>query len=432
MERRESLALSRTYTLAVTCPVRMANNNWQKVKDTFHEALRIEPADRDRFLDEACAGDIEFRIEVESLLISFAHAESFLEEPLIDAVRTDPWQLSDGQKISHYRIVSPIASGGMGEVYLANDDQLNRQVALKVLPQGLLQDKERLRRFQREANVVSALNHPNILTIFEFGNDDGTHFMASEFVRGDTLRDRLADGPLELSEALEIAVQIASALRAAHEAGVVHRDIKPENVMIRDDGYVKVLDFGLAKLTERTESGSRAEATFLSRPGIILGTVTYMSPEQTRGNGGIDARSDFFSFGVVLFEMLTGRVPFTGESKADVLAAIIQLTPQPVSYYRKSLPAGVDKVVARCLEKHRGDRYQTAADLISDLKVLSKQTEPSVHPQENAGTTTEMSAAGDGQADGRFGENAYWKILLAAGAALIALALLAGAFLYLI
>src|SRR5688500_9892425 len=362
----------------------MPRKNWQQVKDTFHEALRIDPALRDRFLDEACAGDIDLRIEVESLLISFTDAKSFLEEPVVGDVRAVPWQLTDGQKISHYRIVAPIASGGMGEVYLADDEQLNRQVALKVLPQGLLEDKERLRRFQREANVVSALNHPNILTIFEFGTDGGMHFLASEFVKGETLRDRLGAGPLELTDALEIAVQIASALKGAHEAGVVHRDIKPENVMIRDDGYVKVLDFGLAKLTEQTKGESEAKTKFLSRPGLILGTVTYMSPEQTRGTGAIDARSDLFSFGVVLFEMLTGRVPFAGETKADVLAEIIQLTPKPVSSYKNSLPAEIDRIVAKCLEKDRGDRYQHAADLRSDLRLLLKRSDSAASLRTNA------------------------------------------------
>ena len=358
----------------------MPRKNWQQVKDIFHEALRVDPDLRNRFLDDACGGDIDLRIEVESLLISFTDAKSFLEEPVVGEARAEPWQLRDGQKISHYQVVSPIASGGMGEVYLAHDEQLNRQVALKVLPQDLLKNKERLRRFQREANVVSALNHPNILTIFEFGTDGGMHFLASEFVKGKTLRERLEAGPLELAEALEIAIQIASALKGAHEAGVVHRDIKPENVMIRDDGYVKVLDFGLAKLTERTESESRPEVQLVSRPGLILGTAAYMSPEQARGTGNIDSRSDFFGFGVVLYEMLSGRVPFAGETKADVIAEIIQLTPKPVSFFRHSLPGGIDHIISKCLEKDRADRYQSAGPLMADLKLLLKQNETAGSP----------------------------------------------------
>ena len=249
-------------------------------------------------------GDIAFRIEVESLLISLTEAKNFLEQPVIGEKPKSAWQLENGQTISHYRIVSPIASGGMGEVYLAEDEQLRRNVALKVLPEDLLENRERLRRFQREAHVVSALNHPNILTIFEFGTVDDIHFMASEFVKGETLRTRLNNGRLLLHDTLEIAIQIASALKAAHEAGVVHRDIKPENVMIRDDGYVKVLDFGLAKLAAQpTGNLETSTQKILSKPGVIMGTVTYMSPEQARARH-IDARSDLFSFGVVLFEML--------------------------------------------------------------------------------------------------------------------------------
>src|SRR5688500_16942504 len=307
----------------------MPRKNWQQVKDTFHEALRIDPALRDRFLDEACAGDIDLRIEVESLLISFTDAKSFLEEPVVGDVRAVPWQLTDGQKISHYRIVAPIASGGMGEVYLADDEQLNRQVALKVLPQGLLEDKERLRRFQREANVVSALNHPNILTIYEFGSDGGMHFLASEFVKGETLRDRLEAGPLELTDALEIAVQIASALKGAHEAGVVHRDIKPENVMIRDDGYVKVLDFGIAQLSGM-ESPKHEDDSRLTRPGMVVGTMRYMSPEQATA-AEITPASDIFSLGIVLYEMATGRHPFDASSDMGVLSSIILREASPAS-----------------------------------------------------------------------------------------------------
>ncbi len=387
----------------------MARKNWQQVKSTFHDALRLESDDRDRFLEAACDGDIEFRIEVESLLISLKEAKSFLEEPVISELAEPSWQLAEGRKLSHYRIISPIASGGMGEVYLAEDEQLNRKVALKVLPADLLENKERLRRFQREANVVSALNHPNILTIFEFGADNGIHFLASEFVKGDTLRSRLVGGPFDLPDALDIAVQMASALKAAHDAGVVHRDIKPENVMVRDDGYVKILDFGLAKLAERTFSASNHEAQFLSRPGVILGTVTYMSPEQARATS-IDARSDFFSFGVVLFEMLTGSVPFAGETKTDVIAAILQLTPRTARSYDSSLPQEVDRIIGKCLEKDRGERYQTAEELITDLKQLSKRSEsgnaPALLPTElpaeideeqmtgSAGTTVSFNMRG--------------------------------------
>jgi len=348
----------------------MSAKNWQQVKDTFHEALRRESGERDRFLDKACDGDIDFRIEVESLLVSLNEAKNFLEQPVIGEPPRPKagFQLKEGQAISHYRIISPIASGGMGEVYLAEDEQLRRSAAIKVLPARLLNSKERLSRFQREAQVVSALNHPNILTVFEFGAQDDIKFLASEFVRGETLRARLERSRLTVNESLDIATQMASALKAAHEAGVVHRDIKPENVMIREDGYVKVLDFGLAKLTEQPVSDSSPETqTFLSWPGVIMGTVTYMSPEQARARS-IDARSDLFSFGVVLFEMLSGRVPFKGDTTADVIAEIIQTTPPQVSRHNDLVPDEMDRIVAKCLEKEREERYQTAADLLADLK----------------------------------------------------------------
>ncbi|MBA2334822.1 MAG: protein kinase, partial [Blastocatellia bacterium] len=268
------------------------------------------------------------------------------------------------------------ASGGMGEVYLAEDVKLRRRVALKILPEDMFADKSRLLRFEREADVVSALNHPNILTIFEFGWESNIHLLASEFVKGETLRSRIGSSNLRLPETLDIAIQIASALHAAHQAGVVHRDIKPENIMIRDDGYVKVLDFGLAKLTEGITSGSDDETRrILSRPGVIMGTVTYMSPEQTRAKT-IDARSDLFSLGVVLYEMLAGRVPFKGETTTDVIAEIIQKNPPPVRRFMDDdAPAELDRIIGKTLEKNREERYQTAADLLIDLKHLQKKLE---------------------------------------------------------
>src|SRR5688572_24447086 len=290
---------------------------WKRVKDLFHEALRREPAERDAYLEECCTGDPHLRIEVESLLISFKEAETFLEEPILLASSDHvvEWQFSKGTLVSHYRIVEPIGAGGMAEVYLAEDEKLHRQVAVKVLPSEVLQDVDRLRRFKREALAVSALNHPNILTIFEFDSVNGINLLASEYVKGKTLREKLREGSLEVGDAMDLAIQIASALETAHCAGVIHRDIKPENIMIRDDGYVKVLDFGLAKLTgdlRDKETGSMHAQAF-SMPGMIMGTVTYMSPEQAR-SAPIDARSDIFSWGIVLFEMLTGRVPFDGDT----------------------------------------------------------------------------------------------------------------------
>lgn len=354
----------------------MAGKNWQRVKETFHQALRLDEGERDHFLDEECGGDIDFRIEVESLLISFADANQFLEHPIVgDFDRKDNWRLADGHVISHYRILSPIASGGMGEVYLAEDTQLSRRVAVKLLPSRLSENHDRLRRFEHEARVVSALNHPNILTIFEFGNDEGMHFLAAEFVSGETLRERLSSGRIGLADAVDIATQIVSALKAAHEAGVVHRDIKPENIMIRDDGIVKVLDFGLAKLTEKSsQNAGEAQVQFFSHPGLILGTAAYMSPEQARAVS-IDHRSDIFSLGIVLYEMIAGKPPFSGETATDVIAAMIQADPPHIKAVVPSVPDQLDAIIARALEKDRNHRYGSAAEMLTDLKKISQSDE---------------------------------------------------------
>ena len=297
----------------------MSAKNWQQVKDTFHEALRRESGERDRFLDKACDGDIDFRIEVESLLVSLNEAKNFLEQPVIGEPPRPKagFQLKEGQAISHYRIISPIASGGMGEVYLAEDEQLRRSAAIKVLPARLLNSKERLSRFQREAQVVSALNHPNILTVFEFGAQDDIKFLASEFVRGETLRARLERSRLTVNESLDIATQMASALKAAHEAGVVHRDIKPENVMIREDGYVKVLDFGLAKLTEQPVSDSSPETqTFLSWPGVIMDEYMSASDLIVGKPGGLTT-SEALAKGLVF--VIANPIPGQEERNSDHL-----------------------------------------------------------------------------------------------------------------
>jgi len=368
----------------------MPSRDWKQVKEIFHEALRQEPDERDAFLEKTCGGDIELRIEVESLLISLNEAKSFLETPLVktSAGSYNKWQLKDGDEISHYRIVEPIGAGGMGEVFLAEDKKLRRQVALKLLPRSMVADRERLRRFQREALAVSALNHPNILTIFEFDSTEGKHFLASEFVNGETLRARLKRERPQIADALEIATQIASALQAAHKAGVIHRDIKPENVMIREDGIVKVLDFGLAKMTTESTVSLESRTQFLSNPGMLMGTASYMSPEQLRIQQ-IDKRSDIFSFGVVLYEMLSGKQPFTGDTNTDVIAAIIQREPETLFLRGSGLPPEIETLVNKCLEKERTDRYQTADELLTDLKSLRKQIEAEPPPLPSEPTSTD-------------------------------------------
>ena len=294
----------------------MKAERWEKVIDLFQSALERAPEGRAAFLDETCHDDQDMRRELESLLISHERAENFIEVPAFEVApelaTTDSSDALIGKLISHYRIESLIGIGGMGEVYLARDEGLGRKAALKLLPDSLTIDETQLGRFKNEARTASALNHPNILTVYEIGAEGNVQFIATEFIEGVTLRASLTSGRMNPHAALEIAVQVASALAAAHDAGVVHRDIKPENIMLRPDGYAKVLDFGIAKLTERPAlDDHRVETTALlqTRRGLVLGTAHYMSPEQARGQK-VDARSDIWSVGVVLYEMVAGSPPF--------------------------------------------------------------------------------------------------------------------------
>jgi eukaryotic-like serine/threonine-protein kinase len=279
-----------------------------------------------------------------------------------------------------YEIRSQIGAGGMGEVYLAEDTRLRRKIALKVLPESLAQDIARLRRFEREAFAASALNHPNILTVYEFGVEGETHFIASEYVDGETLHARMQRAPLSLNEALDIAVQAAQALAAAHEAKITHRDVKPENIMVRRDGYVKVLDFGLAKLSEHdipstsADSECPTEVMLRTEAGTVFGTVPYMSPEQARGLP-LDARTDVWSLGVVIYEMLTGHRPFSGETQTDIIVSVISREPPPISSYERDIPAGLEWIVSKALSKDVAGRYPTAAELRLDLEKIRKQIE---------------------------------------------------------
>ncbi|HYT50160.1 MAG TPA: serine/threonine-protein kinase, partial [Pyrinomonadaceae bacterium] len=281
--------------------------------------------------------------------------------------------------ISRYRIIEKLGSGGMGEVYLAEDTRLGRKVALKLLAEGLTKNRDRLSRFDQEAYAASALNHPNILTIYEMGDEGGRHYIATEFVDGVTLRKRLGGPPLELTEVLDIAIQIAGALEEAHAAGIVHRDIKPENVMIRRNGHVKVLDFGLAKLTEtptsdETDTEAVTRALVQTDAGMVLGTSQYMSPEQARGKP-VDARTDIWSLGVVLYEMAAGRAPFSGETKTDVIVAIAKTEPTPLARFAPNVPSEFEWIVSKALRKDVDERYQTVKELESDLKKLKQRIE---------------------------------------------------------
>jgi eukaryotic-like serine/threonine-protein kinase len=281
--------------------------------------------------------------------------------------------------LGRYRILSRIGAGGMGEVYLAQDTTLDRRVALKILSEDLALDTERMRRFVQEAKSASALNHPNIITIYEIRNTDNRHFIASEFIDGETLHTRLNRGPMSLNAVLDAAIQIASALQAAHEANIIHRDIKPENVMIRPDGLIKLLDFGIAKVTEPITSWSHeAEiATTLrggTSPGMIIGTAAYMSPEQARGKA-IDTRTDIFSFGVLLYEMLTGKKPFEGETPMDVIGAILGSEPEPIGDLLEDVSPDIERIINKLLRKDRDERYQTVKDVLIDLRDVRKEME---------------------------------------------------------
>ncbi|MGH9846225.1 MAG: protein kinase domain-containing protein, partial [Blastocatellia bacterium] len=291
-----------------------------------------------------------------------------------------------GQTLSHYRILEKLGAGGMGEVYLAEDDRLGRKLALKVLPEQFMQDAERVKRFEQEARAASALNHPNIITIYDIGHAGNLHYLATEFIEGETLRSRMDARRLTVDEAMEIALQTAAALQAAHNAGIAHRDIKPENIMLRPDGYVKVLDFGLAKLTEQTSSDAQdleapTRSLFETHPGLVIGTVAYMSPEQARGQR-VDGRTDIFSLGIVLYEMISGQRPFGGLTVSDMIASLLTAAPARLSEHLPAAPIELEQIINRMLAKNRDERFQTAQEVIAALKRVKSRREPGADPGE--------------------------------------------------
>jgi two-component system LytT family response regulator len=278
--------------------------------------------------------------------------------------------LTAGSNIAHYRVISRLGEGGMGAVYLADDTRLGRRVALNVLPANVAADPERMHRFVQEAKLASALTHPNVAYIYEIGDDAGLRFLAMEYVEGEALSARLARGPLALSELLSVAIQVADALDDAHSKGIIHRDIKPSNLMLTPRGYVKVLDFGLAKL-QKVEN--RDETQVMTSAGVVMGTVAYMSPEQALGRD-MDHRTDLFSLGVVLYEMATARLPFPGATPSETMARILNAQPEAMARFNYELPEALDRVVRKCLEKDRERRYQSARELQVDLKSLERDT----------------------------------------------------------
>jgi eukaryotic-like serine/threonine-protein kinase len=355
----------------------------QTIEEIYRAALDQEPNQIGAFLGTACEGDELLRRKVEALLASRQRAGSFIETSAVGlATRIIENRQADslvGRTIGHYKISTRIGTGGMGEVYLATDMTAGRKAALKLLPMRFTGDAERLKRFQQEAHAVVGLNHPNILTVYEIGEDHSTHYIASELIEGETLRQRLMRGRMEVGEAIDVAIQVASALAAAHETGIVHRDIKPENIMLRPDGYVKVLDFGIAKLAESTfaeATADEAESVTLAGTnlGSILGTVRYMSPEQARG-AQVDKRTDVWSLGVVLYEMVTGHPPFTGETPGEVMTSILEKEPPPLTNYVTHTPAELQQIISRTLRKEREERYQSAHELLGALQSLRRSME---------------------------------------------------------
>jgi len=355
---------------------------WQRVKEVFEGALERHGAERETFLDRECGDQSDVRKEVESLLRSYEVAGSFMESPAVaqaaDSLAGAEQKLTAGQRVKHYQIVNLIGEGGMGEVYLATDTILGRRVALKVLPAFVSKDSDRLRRFTQEARAASRLTHPNVCVVHEIGEtDDGRPFIAMEYLEGVTLRQRMRSQSMKLGDVLDVAIQIADALTAAHEAGIVHRDIKPENIVIRPEGYVKILDFGLAKLTERHKGAIHATMSTLlfdSSPGTVIGTAAYMSPEQARGIP-VDERTDIWGLGVVLYEMASGNPPFTGETATDVVVAIVERDQPPISRYVEGTPPELERIVKKALRKDRNERYQIVKEMAIDLRSLRRELE---------------------------------------------------------
>ncbi|MET0753120.1 MAG: protein kinase, partial [Pyrinomonadaceae bacterium] len=355
----------------------MKENNWEQVKDIFQAVIERAPPEREQFLSAACRSDANLYNEIRELLDYYEEDDSFLDRAAIGQVAelfsASREKIKPGENLGRYKIKSTLGAGGMGEVFLAEDTELERLVALKILSDAFSNDADRVHRFVQEAKSASALNHPNILTVYDFGQFDDLRFIVTEYVKGETLRQRQKRETVNLREILDAAVQVASALNAAHEANIIHRDIKPENIMLREDNLVKVLDFGLAKLVEKKQAVIDAEAAIRAQvdtmPGMVMGTVAYMSPEQARGLP-TDARTDIWSLGVCLYEMVAGFQPFTGETPSDAIAAILKSQPVPLD---EEVPAELRRIIRKSLQKKCEERYQSIKDLLIDLNDLRRE-----------------------------------------------------------
>ncbi len=360
----------------------MKPERWRQVDQLFQAALERAPEERAAFISEACHGDDSLRREVEALLAADGEAESFIEAPAYAVaaplIVEDDTQSLLGKNIGHYQIISLVGKGGMGEVYRARDTKLDRIVALKILPEEMAADRERMQRFVREAKAASALNHPNVAHIYEIGEAEGVNFIAMEYVEGQTLAAKINGQPLEVGEIVEIGSQIADALDEAHSKEITHRDIKPANVMLTPRRQVKVLDFGLAKIAGPSAQAVASDISTIAKTasGVVMGTVPYMSPEQALGRE-VDQRSDLFSLGVVLYEMATGRLPFSGANSSETLDQILHAQPEAMARFNYNVPAELERVVRKCLKKERERRYQSARELLVDLKNHQRDSQSS-------------------------------------------------------
>lgn len=379
----------------------MENEPWSQISELFQSAVKLGPHERTLYLRNACGDDDALHRRVRSLLDAFDNADGagFMDVPAVEraAHLLIEQETLQGEVIGRYRVIRRLGAGGMGEVYLANDTMLERPVAIKVMLAETAQDKERIRRFVQEAKAASALNHPNILTVYEVGDFNGSRFIATEYIHGQTLREKFGGEPLALHVVVDIAVQVAAALEAAHNAGIIHRDIKPENVMVRDDGLVKVLDFGLAKLSGSSSDAvrtigpeSETRDQIHTRAGTLMGTVAYMSPEQARGMN-VDVRSDVWSLGILIFEMTTGKKPFEGNTLSDTIADILRTELAPLS----DIPAELDRIITKALKKSTDERYQHATELLKDLREFKQDLEFAAKLEKNGSSSTGKQSSVD-------------------------------------